>query len=286
MLVVSPWSKGGWVCSQVFDHTSIIQFMEQRFGVREPNVSPWRRTVCGDLTSAFNFVRPDEKPVALPATGGYTPKDHVRHNDYVPAPPANPALPRQERGVRPARPLPYALGTDGKATGGRFRIDFTSGGRAGVCFYVTSANRADGPWTYTVEAGKKLSDTWDTTGTQNAYDFSVFGPNGFLRRFKGRTAGPEVTARHDGDRGDLRLDLTNSGHSDCRLTITDAYGGRSATYTVRPGRHVVHSADLRHNHSWYDLSVVSDTDSTFLRRFAGHVETGRASASDPAINVR
>ncbi|MCB2747270.1 hypothetical protein KQ905_14885, partial [Listeria monocytogenes] len=37
MYVISPWSKGGWVNSQVFDHTSVIRFLEQRFGVMEPN---------------------------------------------------------------------------------------------------------------------------------------------------------------------------------------------------------------------------------------------------------
>ena len=47
MYVISPWSRGGWVNSQVFDHTSIIQFLEQRFGVDEPNISPYRRAVCG-----------------------------------------------------------------------------------------------------------------------------------------------------------------------------------------------------------------------------------------------
>ncbi len=59
MLVVSPWSKGGYVCSELFDHTSVIQFIEKRFGSRpnvtESNITPWRRAICGDLTSAFNF---------------------------------------------------------------------------------------------------------------------------------------------------------------------------------------------------------------------------------------
>lgn len=40
MLVVSPWSKGGYVCSETLDHTSILQFMERRFGVKETNISP------------------------------------------------------------------------------------------------------------------------------------------------------------------------------------------------------------------------------------------------------
>ena len=70
MFVISPWSTGGWVNSQVFDHTSVIRFMEQRFGVLEPNISPWRRAVCGDLTSAFDFTRADARSfsAALPAT--------------------------------------------------------------------------------------------------------------------------------------------------------------------------------------------------------------------------
>ena len=48
MLVLSPWSRGGWVNSQVFDHTSVLQFLEKRFQVHEPNISAWRRAVCGD----------------------------------------------------------------------------------------------------------------------------------------------------------------------------------------------------------------------------------------------
>ncbi len=70
MLVVSPWSKGGYVCSETFDHTSVIRFMERRFGVHEPNISPWRRTVCGDLTAAFDFSRPDTRLGAAPTGAG------------------------------------------------------------------------------------------------------------------------------------------------------------------------------------------------------------------------
>src|SRR5579863_10308859 len=60
MIVISPWSKGGYVNSQVFDHTSLIRFVEQRFGPLEPNITPWRRAVTGDLTSAFNFRNPND----------------------------------------------------------------------------------------------------------------------------------------------------------------------------------------------------------------------------------
>lgn len=286
-LVVSPWSTGGFVCSEVFDHTSIIRFMERRFGVAEPNIPPWRRAICGDLTSAFDFGHRDTHPVALPDTDAYEPQDSERHPDYVPTPPANPVLPKQEAGSRPSRALPYAPLVDGAATPstGRFALTFSGGEAAGACFSVSSANRTDGPWTYTAEAGKQLSDTWNTAHSKGAYDLSVFGPNGFLRTFKGpgTAAGPEVIARHNARSGRVELTMTNAGSSDCRLTITNAYGGKSETFKVRKGRRVVHALDLRSSKRWYDLSVMSDLDDTFMRRFAGHVENGAPGVSDPAI---
>ncbi|MFR9787854.1 phosphocholine-specific phospholipase C [Streptomyces sp. MB22_4] len=285
MLVVSPWSKGGYVCSETFDHTSIIRFIERRFGVREPNISPWRRAVCGDLTSAFDFSRKDTKPVALPSTAGYRPPDHDRHPDYVPKPPANPELPRQERGSRPTRPLKYAPVVDGSAdtSAGTFTLAFASGAKAGAVFLVTSGNRADGPWTYTTEAGKSLSDTWNSAYSGGSYDLAVHGPNGFLRVFRGgnKTAGPEVTARHTGDR--VELAFTNKGSGTARLKLVNGYGGAPVTVSVRPGATVRRTVDLTSSRLWYDLTVTSADDPAFLRGFAGHVENGRPGVSDPAL---
>jgi phospholipase C len=68
LLVVSPFSRGGFVCSDVFDHTSTLRFLETRFGAEVPNLSAWRRSVTGDLTSAFNLLAaPDRSVPALPA---------------------------------------------------------------------------------------------------------------------------------------------------------------------------------------------------------------------------
>ncbi|WP_316766058.1 phosphocholine-specific phospholipase C [Streptomyces sasae] len=287
MIVVSPWSKGGYVCSETLDHTSIIRFMENRFGVHEPNISPWRRAVSGDLTAAFDFSRKDTKPVALPATDGYQPPDKNRHPDYVPTPPANPVLPRQERGSRPTRPLKYAPVVDGSldAATGRFTLAFASGAHAGAAFLVTSNNRTDGPWSYTTEAGKSVSDTWNTAYSNSSYDLTVHGPNGFLRTFQGpgKVAGPEVTARPVGD--DIELALANKGSGTVKLTLANGYGGRPCTVTVRAGATVKHTVDLAHSRRWYDVTVTSDADKSFVRRFAGHVENGRPGVSDPAIST-
>jgi phospholipase C len=69
--IISPFSRGAWVCGDTFDHTSILQFVEARFGVEVPNLTAWRRQTCGDLTSAFGFGQPaDESIPRLPPTAG------------------------------------------------------------------------------------------------------------------------------------------------------------------------------------------------------------------------
>ncbi|RSM49002.1 phospholipase C, phosphocholine-specific [Amycolatopsis balhimycina DSM 5908] len=276
MLVVSPWSKGGWVCSETFDHTSIIRFIERRFGVREPNISAWRRSVCGDLTSAFDFARTDTAVPKLPDTAGYLPPDRERHPDYVPAVPAHGVLPKQEHGLRPARALPYDLAADARLAGDHLTVTFANHGRAGATFYVVTPSGE--PRTYTAGAGRSLAAALPASG---GYDYTAYGPNGFVRQFRGSGAGPEVSVRCSGS--GLELVLTNSGTTTVKLTLTDAYGRRSVTRSLRPGARVVEVVETRRSGNWYDVSVSSDHDPKFLRRLAGHGETGRPSTSDPAI---
>ncbi|MEV4318769.1 phosphocholine-specific phospholipase C [Actinocrispum sp. NPDC049592] len=191
MMVVSPWARGGNVCSQVFDHTSVLRFLETWTGVAEPNISPWRRAVCGDLTSTLDFTAAGTYPV-LPApvpTSGPRPT--------YPAPPGTQTFPAQERGTRPSRPLPYILAASGRVAADRFWIDFANTGTAGAHFYVHAgpAVRTDGPWRYTVEAGKTVADYWAAGTPTGAYDLTIIGPNGFVRKF----AGNRVTATTHGN---------------------------------------------------------------------------------------
>jgi phospholipase C len=69
-ILVSPWTAGGWVSSEAFDHTSVLQLLEKFTGVREPNISEWRRQTFGDLTSALRFRQAKSAPPALPDTSG------------------------------------------------------------------------------------------------------------------------------------------------------------------------------------------------------------------------
>ena len=68
MLVVSPFSRGGYVSSETFDHTSQIRFLEERFGIRASELSAWRRKTVGDLTSTLRLGSADPAPPALPST--------------------------------------------------------------------------------------------------------------------------------------------------------------------------------------------------------------------------
>jgi phospholipase C len=114
MLVVSPFSRGGFVCRDTFDHTSLLMFLERRFGVRAVNVTEWRRETVGDLTAAFNFVRPDTSVPLLPLAPPNDPAQHLEcltaeeRSDPYPAPdPATTPPPHQEPGTRPS---PSGLG--------------------------------------------------------------------------------------------------------------------------------------------------------------------------------
>ncbi|MFJ6348761.1 phosphocholine-specific phospholipase C [Streptomyces sp. NPDC092046] len=287
MLVVSPWSTGGYTCSETFDHTSIIRFMESRFGVQEPHITPWRRAVCGDLTSAFDFTRTNTQSAQLPPTAGYYPPDKNRHSDFLATAPAVGTMPRQEPGTKPTRPLRYAPYVDGAAdtTAGTYRLTFSGGPSAGAQFYVTSANRTDAPWTYTTEPNKSIADTWNTKYSKTLTDLTVHGPNGFLRRFRspGKTAVPEVTARHNATTGNLDLTLTNGTSTDATLTLTNAYAGQPLTVPVPKNTTVTRTVDLTGSSRWYDVTITSSSNTDFLRRLAGHVETGTAGVSDPGI---
>ncbi|MEA1015547.1 alkaline phosphatase family protein [Sphingosinicella sp. LY1275] len=106
-ILVSPWTAGGWVCSQPFDHTSVLQFLERFTGVREPNISDWRRRTFGDLTAAFRFGEPASPPPVLPSTSGLLHHAHyaAQHLPAPPIPGAEQAPPVQEKGRRRRTPL-------------------------------------------------------------------------------------------------------------------------------------------------------------------------------------
>ena len=294
MIVISPWSKGGWVASEVFDHTSIIRFIERRFGrahpgLIEPNITPWRRAVVGDLTSAFDFSSHHAGAVALPGTKGYAPPDRDKHPDYAPVPPTAQAMPKQEPGLRRARAVPYELhvtATTDRAAG-KVTLRFDNPGSAAAVLQVRGGAGQDGPWTYTVAAEGALEDTWHVgTGGTSGYDLEVRGPNGYFRAFEGAlgagAADLAVATFYHRDQS-ITLEVHNRGASATRVRITEAYARRTVHQDVEPGRTMTWHWPAEVSFGWYDLTVEAGSDPTFRRRLAGHVETGRDSVSDPAL---
>lgn len=291
-LLISPWSKGGYVTSQVFDHTSTIRFIEKRFGVYEKNISPWRRAVVGDLTAAFNFANPNHSHVNLPSTDSFLPSVAELAGGSVPDFPVSLAtstvgVPGQEKGIRPARGLPYELNVHASvdASTSSVVLTFTNTGEAAVVFQVRSGNPADVVRTYTVEPGKHLSGSWNFT---SSYDLSVYGPNGFARFFKGSSgsgaAALNVVSRYDHEEGGtIKWTINNLATSPAEVTVLDAYSGNSTPRYLHPGETFEGELESGAFHGWYDLTVTVAGDSTFRYQLAGHVETGKDSFSDPAL---
>ena len=284
MHVISPWSRGGWVNSQVFDHTSVGQFLEKRFGITIPSISPWHRAVCGDMTSAFDFVSPnDPKLPALPDTRGSA--TLLAMADKLPKPVA-PAVPQalfQEQGGRPSRALPYILAVDAAVTSDGVALTFLNQGRAGVVFHVYDKRHLDRiPRRYTVEAGKELTDHWAFVPDRR-YELWILGPNGFLREFMGADAdtGIEVSMREVPLARAVKLDFSNSLAARQSISVrSDVYKtGQNRNLVLKPGRTSL-NWDVSKSGNWYDLTVIA---AGLTRRFAGRVETGMNSVSDPAM---
>ncbi|MFG2893068.1 phosphocholine-specific phospholipase C [Streptomyces sp. NPDC048248] len=279
MIVISPWTVGGYACSQVFDHTSITRFLERWTGIEEPQISPWRRTVCGDLTSAFDFSRGHrqpsvEQPGEIPAFSGR----------WAPRPPLRQALPQQEHGSRPARALPYQPDADGGFDAGAslFRLAVRNTGKAAAHLALYPyAKEYDAPQHRDVAGAAE----WAVPVKDGAYRFTVTGPNGFRREFAGTGTGAaaavKVSSWIDAGRREIHLTVVNRGVTDLTVTLAPlAYADSSPrTLKVKAGstRTVAHAtADA---HGWYDLALEIAEDGAFHRRLMGHIENGKESVT-------
>jgi phospholipase C len=287
LLVVSPWSKGGWVCSEVFDATSLIRFIEARFGVEEPNLTPWRRAVCGDLTSAFDFESASDRFPRLPSVAAYEPdQSKPPPPPFHPVPPALGSVPTQERGRRLSRRLGYRFDVDFRADPQTLDLTISNRGRLGVGLQARSLTVPGAPYSYTIGAGDRLAAALPNPGT---YDLSVHGPNGFFRHFAGSPGTVVRVEVETGDRGGtLRIRVSSgraSGDGDRRrrpitIDIADAYG-RDRRITVQ-GTKVI-TIDTRHSGGWYDIALSASSDPAFSYQLAGRLESGARLTSDPQL---
>lgn len=330
LLVISPWSAGGRVCSEVFDHTSFISFLdtwiEKRFAAKGeyfkgpslPNVSSWRRAVAGDLTSIFDFNREATGTIdalinkALPvkiltdsekanakkkADNPLKPKiEHVNADPNA----KKPVAVKQDRTQCDLLPLDYDFQVS-------FRFSsmspypecvFTNSGKLGVSFVLYSYDEQASPQSQSISVeGITLGDPELTVscplsvGANMNYHHAVYGPNGYLAEARGTIFDATETAFYfncritpDKDGKALTFHLRNWPTANGTMKVINAYyPDEEPTNIVNGTRRV----DIVTKDGWYDVSFVDAVNpgSRYLRRYAGHIETGRMSRTDPAIGM-
>lgn len=276
-LVVSPWSKGGVVCSQVFDHTSVIRFLEQRFGVFEPNISQWRREICGDLTSAFDFSLSNHKPISLPATNSYI--AYSKRQKLLPEaqPPATFAPPQQAKGTRLSRALPYHLAVEAVCENQTLQVSLVNSGDVGAVFYAYEEDIA--PKRYSVARNTVLTASFPFNQT-GGYNLKFIGPNGFMRHFKGTDQAVIPSLSQKPAMHEMTIFLQNPSLQTVIFTVTDnRYGQKQRSISLLPGASHQEVYSANRTYGWYDLTISSAKNELHA---AGRLENGKLSVSDPA----
>jgi phospholipase C len=279
-ILVSPWTRGGRVCSQVFDHTSILRFLERWTGVAESNISQWRRQVCGDLTLAFDFEHPDYSYPNLPDVD-----DVFCLFGVNPTFPAVQSFPLQEAGTRPARPLPYRPNAVSAVdcANGILDVVTTNAGAASVHFAIyPNAYRTDHPVQLDVPAGGSKRFSFDVVRYGGGYyDLTCYGPNGFQRRFAGninQDCGQiEASTGLDPTGEGVPLTLQNGTAAEVLFLVQDNLdpAGEPSTYAVPAQSDLVLTYPVPPGRAgWYDFTATVSSDPLFLRRCAGHLEGG------------
>jgi phospholipase C len=332
MLVASPWSKGGFVNSQVFDHSSSLMFLEKfltkKTGkvIKSKQISDWRRAVCGDLTSVFRPYNGEKQgqPEALNrdqvVTGIQNAKSKPAQvvpnplskaeitgiNQHLPFSSSSPqAMSVQEKGTKPACALPYQLHVEANLNGEKTALELIfesakgSFGQemepVGAAFTMASLrpykNQSGKTWDYAVAARDQVSQELQLSDfDKSSYDLQVRGPNGFFRNFRGSAADPEVKLSCGYEKtgllnqklsGNVLLLLENKGGSPVTLTVnTQVYTTSSKQVNLKGNSTEKITIDLAGSAGWYDITIHNEQGS-YLRHYAGHVETGAISTSDP-----
>lgn len=325
LIVASPWTRGGWVNSQVSDITSTIQFLENFLSkktgkkVSEPNISSWRRTVSGDLTSAFRPYQ-GETLDRLEPIDRNTFMQQIHKAQFkglpenIPSIPVSQAgewiesrlrkegvLPAQEVGTRPSNSLKYDLRVSGKLLGDVFSVRLEASKEMfgnetwGAPFQVyapgqfrnskTGKWESARSWNFAVSAGDALEFEWRLKDFENEeYHLRVYGPNGFYREFFGnaQSAGLDVNFEPDSKQRGKRmimLEALSSSGFNARLKENN-YRNQEKELQFPAGQKVSTPLDFESSQGWYDFSVEGPG---FSWSYAGRVENGLESISDPLL---
>ncbi|MCS3554978.1 MULTISPECIES: phosphocholine-specific phospholipase C [unclassified Sphingobacterium] len=318
LVIASPWSKGGWVNSEVFDHTSCLQFLEQFLlqktgkDIKETNISSWRRLVCGDLNSVFRKVTDTSLDSLVPVNRDqyveriYSARAKKLPTEFVQIAPSEldqirkKGLPTsikaiQEKGIKQACALPYALEVNAELKHNSFEITFEtkvpvkSKKKIGVPFQVRSQMAygkvgAGQVWNFAVKENEPLRYAWHMDQLKgDSIEMELHGPNGFFRMFKLHKEKPHaiiVKQYHKKNTIALELKKINKGHS---YLIKDGNYDCFEPFSLDQSFSGTKILDFSKSHGWYDLEITCKEDPEFCFVFAGHIENGMPSKTDPLM---
>jgi len=333
LIVASPWSRGGWVNSELCDITSTLMFLEKflnkkfNLNIKEENISSWRRTISGDLTSAFrpyngekiNFPEKIERNAFMKSIHeaknkqlpkGYQNLSEKQIKDINKNPRQTSYMPGQEKGIRASNALKYELQVSEELKPGQeaFSLTFEAGSSLfgeeslGTAYNVYAPGKFKQPtkkneqefspvktWSFATEAGDKVTYDWKLSDFKDQqYHLRVYGPNGFYREYKGLpdnflNVETKYSLKERDKRANIILELHNFNKAnsvECVIKNT-VYADETFTETIQPETTQRIVFDTSKAYNWYDLEVKIQNNPSYLRRFAGRVETGQATKTDP-----
>lgn len=331
MLIASPWSRGGKVNSQVFDHTSTLQFLEEfvnrkyNKNIRLENISEWRRTICGNLTSAFTpfdsaadklpflqrnaFVETifnakfKEEPTTSKALSDNEIKELTKTLNF------SSVMSQQEKGIRKACALPYQLSGIGMLQKDKQHFEIKMAAQtnlfgkssAGAPFTVYAPAKFKDEkleevcrnWSFAVKADDELTYSWPLQSFENGkYHLRLNGPNGFYREFMGTANDPllSISTEHELNRltkaptGNIKVLIKNSGGNAVNIQVNDlAYKANAVQKNIAANSEAILILNLKPSFGWYDFEITTAANSLFAQRFAGRMETGKETYTDPLM---
>ncbi|MDR2237121.1 MAG: phospholipase C, phosphocholine-specific [Chryseobacterium sp.] len=286
MIIASPWTKGGFVNSEVSDHTSVLQFLEKFIkkksgkDVTVDNISDWRRAICGDLTSAFNASN-----VKAPQMDYIDQKEYAKTINAAKSKPVpdlkwyaenelnEKLLDIQERGSKPSNALPYHFQVNLE----KKKIHMQNLKENGVPLIVCDRamfNKGASYYSYALYAQQEIKHEI----FHHDYDCEIFGPNGFFRKFKGSLI-PETEVLFVNGVSEHKAEIVfrQRKQGNTTLILEDLYEKTRKSISIEQTEEKI-TVDLSKNKGWYDLKIILGDS---LWHFAGRIENGKASVSDP-----
>jgi len=310
LIIASPWTRGGWVNSEVCDITSTIQFLEfflnKKYGknIEESNISNWRRAITGNLTSVFRTYNSREKmnlPEFLDMKRQISEIDHAKNKplpdgfqeftavdiEKIKVVERHTLLPFQESGTKPSNALCYELYVHENSVDGQLELTFeASNKRFGVnalagafnVYDLSGANRFSK--SFAVQAGKKLTYAW-AKDVRDAYQIAVHGPNGYYwKYFSTRAVEPLRIKTSYSVKNNLIIEIANISNETQQIRMENAYRKTTQNLSIKSKKTIVLEIDTKDFGRWYDVIIKVEG---WERQYAGRIENGQPSISDPLM---